>query len=508
MPQLPSAQNVAQTRSARDPGLNVPVIGAGIGEVASDSGQILAKTAQSFKEAEDASILATATTDAKRKLKELEFQFEADTDFSTVSERFDKRSEEIKAEIANKVGSAKARGAFLNAFENSRFASEFAVRSKARERQVQFGQGQLTRNLDTLAGLMAQADNDLDRDDIKRKAILMLENAMQTGLIKADDQAKMELGFLSRAETVRAREDLQRNPGQFAQDILDPAKYPDIDEQRRQVLSEQADRKVEAVQRERIRRSEKAERDQEKAVKSAQEAREAELRVSAMKGDLTEDQLTDALTNRDIDAAQFDRSLRFLRHENSGVDDPQIALDLRLGIQQGTKTSADVMANKQNLTQETTQGLLDLADQVVRRDGPLARGDVKREADRIDQTIGGVRGPLAILDSAASERVANAMREYQDRVLKEESPREVADDVIERYRQAPITLGSLGRPQFWQGTTAGDKAGLSARLADAQKRTIEASQSGQIAPVILRRELQRLEKFKDVIDAMPDKAAK
>jgi hypothetical protein len=237
----------------------------------------------------------------------------------------------------------------------------------------------------------------------------------------------------------------------------------------------------------------RAEAIQERQARRAREDRAAQLRVSLMRGELTEQALVAEVGARSISNDEFDGLLRAMRTEGAQRDDPPTALALRDGIYAGVVTGADVLREFRNgnLSQSSAEELMSLDDQVARRGGDsiLDRDDVKRARRFLNDTIGGLRGPLAVLDADESARVANGLREFDARVQAGDDPWQVADQLAAQFRTTPPAVTSFGRPMFLVGTPAAPD--IEASIA----ATIAAFNRGEIDQTTAAREIERIERM-------------
>lgn len=286
----------------------------------------------------------------------------------------------------------------------------------------------------------------------------------------ATEKLRRRGSMLASNASVRLRED----PRGLQADLLDETRYPGMDPRARERLLAQADRLIEQTDRERIRLTEKAERDQERAVKDAQADRAAQFRVRAMDGDVGEADLVIALERRDISLEQFNQLLTGLRTEDAGVDDPRTFVDLTRAISDGDAEERDVWSAYQDgrLSKSSAASLLDRVEQVRKAGGPLSTDVAKRARQHVDNIVGGVRGIAVTLGGEDAERLAGAIREYDERVMTGEEPWQVADSVTARYG-----LGSVKprrAPRYLVG-------GYSAPDIDATAAaTVEALTRGEI----------------------------
>jgi hypothetical protein len=86
-------------------------------------------------------------------------------------------------------------------------------------------------------------------------------------------------------------------------------------------------------------------------------------------------------------------------------------------------------------------------------------------------------GPLAVLDPATSQRKASAIREYNERTASgsQENPRDVADDIVQRYRLSDPGPTAYPNPRFLDGDRMDPAA-----LERAKAATVRAFKAGGI----------------------------
>lgn len=506
MAQAPRLSQTSYAAAARPPGIPGGDGGAGMVAAGADRlgrslarlGALQAERDLQAAEAMDQKALVDGLLTARRWLNDWQESARTDSAFHTVGDRLTAAAQEIKTEVMGRLRGERPRAAFEQQFglllEGARMA--------ARDTSFQNAKSEF------VASLAAQANETLQgmgsADDAGR---VVLKSAMMASI-----DAGVEGGWLAPAEAERQRQAFDQGAAAAIQDRAeldmmalidaDPAsarreikRHPGLPERSKLTLMRDADR-----------REREMEAAEDRARAQAQEGRAGELRVLAMDGKITERDLTQDLARRRISPGQFDTLLRFMRTEAGASTDRETALDLQLGLYQGRYDFDDVAARKDKLAPDDLNRMLALADQVSRRDGVLARGDVRRERARIDSIIGGVRGPLAVLDTASSERLANALDDYDQAVLGGTDPRAAADNVIQSYRAQPPSVRALPRSQFWSGANSGlvsDPAILRRDLAAARQKAIAAFDAGKLTEQALARELTLLKRYQAAIEQMP-----
>jgi hypothetical protein len=254
-------------------------------------------------------------------------------------------------------------------------------------------------------------------------------------------------------------------------------------------------------QEERLRKAEAA------AVQEQQDQNYADINVRIAEKNIEEHELVWMLRNGRIRSSQFLTARANLKRENADVGDHDEYMNLRIAVQAGEAGIDRILQSRHLISDAQEKELVALADTVERRGGIFARHDVKQEERRIRDMIGGVLGIGARLDDARSIRVTNAVQEYQDRVSERpEDARQIADDVINRYRppdhSPAVLLEALPRARFWQGNFSGTREDLEGRFRDAYRRTQAAREAGTITPAEYNRQLQDLRNYQRIIGDM------
>ena len=226
---------------------------------------------------------------------------------------------------------------------------------------------------------------------------------------------------------------------------------------------------------------------QEKAFRDWQEENAIDARLKNMRGELTEAELMGMLERREIDRVAFEQLLRTTTG-GAAEDNPTIMLELFQGIYDGTVGSEQVFdafgANA--IKPETAKQMIDLVDEVARRPGLLARDDVKRERTWLRGELGGIAGLFAVLDPADSQRVNDATREFNDRVLEagpDVNPRLIAEQIARSpvYRR-PMRIPLPLTPE---------------QLDAAEEEILRALDAEELTPAAAARELQRIEESRE-----------
>ena len=186
--------------------------------------------------------------------------------------------------------------------------------------------------------------------------------------------------------------------------------------------------------------------------------------------------------------------------------DDSAMLTLAIRIRKG-ESSFEEIAEAANISSEDKLRLVSVQDQVNKQGAILATREVKDLMNSLDNRIGGVRGPLAILDLAASERVDIALTKFRKRVVEGEDPQTVFDDILKGFksdfsRDPLYQIDLLARPDKWVGNRFGKKAELVERTEDAIRATAKSFGAGEISQKEYFKQLRLLDEYEKVIGRM------
>lgn len=212
---------------------------------------------------------------------------------------------------------------------------------------------------------------------------------------------------------------------------------------------------------------------------------DALVRIAA--NDMTQEQLAELLARDVISPEDYRVAQTDLRRAASDDGNAALELDLRIDVLNGEATLGDLLSHRDELSTDEMTRLVDLADQVARRGGALAREDVQQSMDIIRSFVGGVRGPLAVLDQEASAREARALEEFTTRLAPDGSnQRALREEVIQNFRR-PTALPSVfdapvSRYLPRSGQMNSNPELLRSAIRDAMEQLAEDRTAGLITP--------------------------
>ena len=371
------------------------------------------------------------------------------------------------------------------------------VSSLARRQATEIAQTDVLESLDRYRDIYTNATD----GEAEQLALLGMQQAMEeavnAGVIDPIKARAMFETTRDDAFELSILEQMQSNPQGVAELLNDDAQFQGLDPKRRLNLGLKANRIIEAQERERITRIERSERRAEKAHREQQDANLLDLSIALLQNpeSVTPEALIAAAQSGALRGPQFNAIMKArdtaLRTDNF-VEDPVLKQNALSAVLNDDFDVERIMGLP--LEPSSIEELIKLQDSVERRGGPLARREVKDSLNRIDDVIGGIRGPMAILDPAASERVSNAQQALVDAVLGDPDLDVTAatDTIISQFRLNPPVASSLPKPRFLVGSR-----GLP-DIQETRKATVLAFRRGEITQDEFQEQAELLEELEEI----------
>ncbi|MBX9697874.1 MAG: hypothetical protein K2X74_00500 [Acetobacteraceae bacterium] len=112
----------------------------------------------------------------------------------------------------------------------------YAVQSFATQREVERVQAETQSNLDRLARLAAAETDPLARGQLMAQAEASIAGALQVGGLSAVQAERLRQGFTGSLDQAQVLQLVNRNPGEAARRLADPAQFPNLDPVQRERL--------------------------------------------------------------------------------------------------------------------------------------------------------------------------------------------------------------------------------------------------------------------------------
>lgn len=225
---------------------------------------------------------------------------------------------------------------------------------------------------------------------------------------------------------------------------------------------------------EHVRLAEKREKTEEKALKARQDINNANLVAGLSTGQTTRKVVQDTMDRREIDGDHAASLFKALNSDGAETSQRSAISELY----QDLNSDMPSRAKKDKALKMFGDGLIsksDLDSYWADVDGSGNESEEIKQYRRYVSNAIVTAGPLAVLDQDTSYRKASAEREFNERVRAGENPKDVADDVVARFRLASPGPTGLPSPRFLNG----DRSDPSA-LEAARQATVKALQDGTL----------------------------
>lgn len=474
MPKIPTYQAEVQYRPALG---DVDAAGASGRALARGAGQAfdaLADFAVQQKRAREVAELSQFNLEAAKSMGELELEFDRDTDFATQPQRFDERTKALREEMLGRITSSTVKGAFQRDFDKLAISKGISVKRDAFKREIDSGVASMDANLDTYAELAAGARNDVEYADLVGQARLEIQSKADAGFISREAAGKKERAFLSKLDEAQVLARMNGGEESVA-GVLDDLRgggYKNLDEVARERMIRTGQARADSISRERVAGEDRRERRAERELKHGQALAEADFisKVDQDPDSVNEVRLRDALSSQKISADGYRLIVARRQGNLGGVDNPHVVTDLQARMIRDKEDIHEELTRAAENKQISAKTLGDLMGENQRRQEGLAQQDWRNDSERdafenLRLSISGDKSGLAILDTNTAQRLADAQREFRQRVKGQaEDEWAVLDDIKAKYIQnvaPPPKVGyGIGEPKSIDDIKAG---GLSLR---------------------------------------------
>lgn len=395
---------------------------------------------QKVKEAEQAMEHIEKSSRITRTLADLGEKYEADQDWKTKPERFQKEARAyIDEEIKNTADPVVSRMLRKDS-ERLFLHHELAIRHSAGKQRIDNFKATGLAALEDYEREEARAPDDLAREIIRGKRKASVAGMIEAGVITAAEGQKLDQTLDERQAANQVIQAMRHDP-QGVLGRLHKGEFENLTPEKREQLIGAAQRQIEAQQnkaerefRQMVTLAERSERMQAKAVKETQQANFGKLAAGQTRGRVTLADIDKAMENRQIDEVQYKQlSDRYHR-------------DVETQIHEAEKFIDQSFASK----------------------GVFERRDNANERFRAD-----------------------LKREVRDRSRAGELPNNVLNEIIDRENKKPKPINSLPTPLFLDGKK--DDIGALERAAQA---TAQRFRDGVIDEATARREAKVIENLK------------
>lgn len=452
--------------------------------------------------------LSDSRIGAFTELADLQLGFDVSKDPTTAGDRWKAESDRIYQKYEKGLGGDPALiGAFKEDFESKRLSGSLDVRSNAVKYITDKSVADLDSKSDTLLSLMSGNKDPVREQQIVDEMTLLTQDAVEGGVISAEDAGKRRRDFASKGQEARARNDIILSPETALLRLNDPNSYKGMDEVKRTSLTDMATRRVDALRSDRIRLAEKAERDAEKSLKRQGDDTFKNLSGMAANSSLTRDDIEAAKPM--LDPSDYRTLLSDLENQDDPekvTDDPSVVANFEFRVD-SEDIRQDLLKSLNNKEISlTTFRSLNQKNRELRKpdatDGPPSPFKSGREF--VKTTL----NPSQLLDgpaaAVANSGLANALVEYDNwAAAHPEATRaaaqQQASEIVTRYQVINYSNMSMatGLPAGYVGTrndlTAAD-------IDEAEDRVMADLDAKRLSEAEALQELRKITSWRAIIE--------
>ena len=442
--------------------------------------------------------ITSATTAASQELENYVFEMKnSDREYATQFERYQTQVKDISSRYQKQFEKdPSAFSVFKSNFGQLAFKRGMDVRSHSLNGQMDVQKGQLSLNMQSLAELAVQGDEE-QRAMVQTKADLLLADAYQGGVIGAEEQAKMHMSFQDDVVSAQVRFDILQDPDSAATKLL-KGEYNGLSNERSMIWLEKANQASEAKQRALYSAQDRDRREQERAEKRMQEnmAKAGDKLLYA--GELTTDWLESNRESLDQDDYRF--YLKSLRTGDAGFTDAGLYADLRIRASNGD----DVRDEARGALRRGRLKLQDYEKLVNRSEKNTGTGDVPNWFKRGEQYLGRVFQVSDINpDPAGAQRLASVMDEWSQWAL--DNPQAAPDQARKAYQElakdyALIETQNMTLIKPLPRYVVGNRSALD--VESTARATVEAFQNGEISEDEFNKQAALIKEWEDAMQKM------
>jgi hypothetical protein len=462
-------------------------------DTVSHIGQMVGRAREQAVHTQQTATLNKATAQSSKALNSWMIEYAERQDYQTFDEEYRGRVKELREQAVQGLEGA-YKQKFLASFDTDVLHNYAKLRSRVRKMATDDA-------LASSAQLEQQEKEQLildpspaARDRIQDRNAARQDQLAQLGLITKQKAVEKKQEFAASRAEVEIREMINENPEKMAEAIANPSENVNIAKRlsfmtpsKRAALFNEA----QSEYRQRLNDLERAESQRDRMRRREQDANVSEYLKMARERKLTLPILDKAVEDRKIDRGDY----AFLRARALEVFPPNPALkqEVHTAILSkewdgGLKGIAWL-----NLPVEDVLSLQNTYRQVQKADDISNTPAYKMAMTRIEQTIA-PSGPGAILDTAEGARLADASREFDERVRQGEDIKKVEDDIKDRYRVEQVDIGRYPKPRYGNkpDITNSSLPEIFNDLANIKRKTEQALKAGNITQQDYRREILNL----------------
>ncbi len=239
MPTLPRATS-QQTLNNRSPNVKKDSAAYRVpGESIAQLGQAVSTVGQKFKDLQNLQEYTTASTEGKRRLRELEEKAQQDPDIYTMDTRYKEEIQKVRNDALKMVSDVETQTRFAEEFDNFAQTKEFNIRSISRTKQVDKAKSSLINDIDQSKLDFYGASSPLERKQLADQTKSRLDEYARLGVISEEDATKQKIAWENEVRIGQVSYDASINP-ELAKDNIEKGVYTLNPKEKEEALNEVA----------------------------------------------------------------------------------------------------------------------------------------------------------------------------------------------------------------------------------------------------------------------------
>lgn len=198
------------------------------GRALQDVGKVVQETADVFHKANQTAEYTKAQADATKALYEMRLEYENDTDYKTMSERYQKRLQEIKESVLSNVGDPVVKNTLDLELDNDSAIEMIKVSQASRKRMIDDTKANIVYSIDNIAKMYSMETNPAKKQDLYSRAVSILDSNAESGIIDKETAAKEKVKLGDKFDKQQALDDMKADPAGML-DLLKSGYYKNLD---------------------------------------------------------------------------------------------------------------------------------------------------------------------------------------------------------------------------------------------------------------------------------------
>lgn len=200
--------------------------------------------AERQKKARQIAEMSAVNIGSARDLADLQTELDHDPDYATAPQRFERRAGEIRDKWLGSITDPAIRQAFQGGFDALALSQSVNVKRNAFKREADDQVAQLGANLDGYAMMVADAQNELEAEDLIGRALAEIHGKADAGYFTPEAAQAHEQRFLGQLAEAQAARAIETDPEEALARLTDAEDLTALDGATRTRLIDQARRAI------------------------------------------------------------------------------------------------------------------------------------------------------------------------------------------------------------------------------------------------------------------------